>query len=302
MTILWTKVSGPGSVVFADATSPTTTVTFSTGGVYVLRLTADEGNGPLSDDVEIAVSCALGSATSAQIIYAALRLCVLGLTRAGRGPSTEQLTDGLARLNDMLTTWALEDLLIYTIDRTVQDLDAGTANYTIGDGGDIDIPRPDWILGANLILDANAVPTTETEIDVFTDQEWEGVPQKDLTNTLVRGIYYDHGWSAGLGRVYVSPVPTIGTTQLVLYSLRAISAFTDLTTCRAFPPGYAELLRYELALRLAPEFGGLKDPALARDLATAALARVKKSNIRPVEAMLDWRVPGRGASVQEARG
>ncbi len=41
----WTKVSGPGNVVFANAASPATTVTFDQPGTYVLRLTASNANG-----------------------------------------------------------------------------------------------------------------------------------------------------------------------------------------------------------------------------------------------------------------
>ncbi len=39
----WSKVSGPGTVTFADATAATTTATFSVTGEYVLRVTADNG-------------------------------------------------------------------------------------------------------------------------------------------------------------------------------------------------------------------------------------------------------------------
>ncbi|MEM7079725.1 MAG: LamG-like jellyroll fold domain-containing protein, partial [Pseudomonadota bacterium] len=49
----WSMVSGPGSVTFADATQPMTTATFSTSGVYTLRLSADDGEFVSSDDVVI---------------------------------------------------------------------------------------------------------------------------------------------------------------------------------------------------------------------------------------------------------
>jgi DUF1680 family protein len=41
--VVWSKASGPGEVVFADAHSPETTATFSSPGEYVLRLTAGKG-------------------------------------------------------------------------------------------------------------------------------------------------------------------------------------------------------------------------------------------------------------------
>ncbi len=52
----WTKVSGPGTVTFADATNPVTTATFSAAGEYVLRLTANDSALIGSDDVQITVN------------------------------------------------------------------------------------------------------------------------------------------------------------------------------------------------------------------------------------------------------
>ena len=51
----WSKLSGPGTVIFADATAPVTTATFSKPGTYVLRLTANDTAVSVSDDATIAV-------------------------------------------------------------------------------------------------------------------------------------------------------------------------------------------------------------------------------------------------------
>lgn len=51
----WSKVSGPGTVTFTDASSAITSATFSTDGGYVLRLTADDGSLSANDDVAITV-------------------------------------------------------------------------------------------------------------------------------------------------------------------------------------------------------------------------------------------------------
>lgn len=53
LTYLWTKVSGPGTATFDDATDPTTNVTVDTPGVYVLRLTASDSVLNGSDDITI---------------------------------------------------------------------------------------------------------------------------------------------------------------------------------------------------------------------------------------------------------
>jgi len=52
----WSKVSGPGSVTFADSHSPTTSVTFGAPGVYTLRLSATDSQFSASDDVTISLS------------------------------------------------------------------------------------------------------------------------------------------------------------------------------------------------------------------------------------------------------
>ncbi|HYG74467.1 MAG TPA: nucleoside hydrolase-like domain-containing protein [Planctomycetota bacterium] len=60
LTVSWSKVSGPGTVTFASATSIDTTATFSTVGVYTLRLTASDTAEVTSDDVVISVVSAGG--------------------------------------------------------------------------------------------------------------------------------------------------------------------------------------------------------------------------------------------------
>lgn len=42
VTVLWTKISGPGEVTFADPAAINTTATFSVPGVYVLELVATD--------------------------------------------------------------------------------------------------------------------------------------------------------------------------------------------------------------------------------------------------------------------
>ncbi|MEM7125161.1 MAG: hypothetical protein AAF702_02465 [Chloroflexota bacterium] len=55
-TARWTHIEGEGTVTFADENSAVTTATFSQPGVYVLRLTADDGELTASSDITITVS------------------------------------------------------------------------------------------------------------------------------------------------------------------------------------------------------------------------------------------------------
>jgi lysophospholipase L1-like esterase len=56
LDLLWSKVSGPGTVIFGDAFAQSTSATFSGTGVYVLRLTADDTLLSASDDVTVTVA------------------------------------------------------------------------------------------------------------------------------------------------------------------------------------------------------------------------------------------------------
>ena len=53
LTVVWSIVSGPGTVVFGDAVTTNSTATFSTNGVYGLRLTADDSIATNHSDVTV---------------------------------------------------------------------------------------------------------------------------------------------------------------------------------------------------------------------------------------------------------
>ena len=51
----WSQISGPGTVVFANPNVPATTATFPVLGIYVLRLSANDGELSASKDMQITV-------------------------------------------------------------------------------------------------------------------------------------------------------------------------------------------------------------------------------------------------------
>ncbi|MEE9344048.1 MAG: hypothetical protein V3U88_00410 [Methylococcales bacterium] len=54
----WSKVNGPGTVIFADTNAVDTTTSFDTEGTYVLRLTADDGSQSVFDELTVIVNAA----------------------------------------------------------------------------------------------------------------------------------------------------------------------------------------------------------------------------------------------------
>ena len=59
LTTTWSKISGPGTVTFGDASAVDTTASFSTAGTYVLRLSAFDGQFTASDDVTVTVDLSI---------------------------------------------------------------------------------------------------------------------------------------------------------------------------------------------------------------------------------------------------
>jgi hypothetical protein len=63
VTTLWSQVSGPGTVTFADPNAVDTMASFSIAGTYVLRLTADDGALSAFDELTVTVYEAGGVVT-----------------------------------------------------------------------------------------------------------------------------------------------------------------------------------------------------------------------------------------------
>lgn len=191
--------------------------------------------------------------TGTQWVTAALK--TLNAVAAEETPTAAEFADALERGNDWIDALGLEDLTIFFLLRSVFPLTANTASYTIGTGGVFNIARPTTIAAAGLILNTGTVPPLELPIDVFTDQQWEGITQKSFAATYPTGIHFNYGWTNGLATIEPYPIANQNLSSLVLYTPSALVEMT-LAGNVTFPPGYRRLLRYGLARELAPEFGG----------------------------------------------
>ena len=92
--------------------------------------------------------------TALDVITGALQ--DLGQVQAGEALNADDAVDAFSTLNDLADALSAERLWLYTIGRTAHTLASGTASYTIGSGGVINIDRPIWIDRAGLILDTTA--------------------------------------------------------------------------------------------------------------------------------------------------
>jgi len=233
--------------------------------------------------------------------FAAAALKLLGVIDPTEDPSAEDGETAFDVLNRWVDGLGTQRRTIYFLARTTLTLVSGTASYTIGTGGTINIVRPLWIDHAGLILDTGATTPVETSIRVFSDDEYEAWPQKTFQSTYAQGIWYDHNWSAGLGRVYPLPIPNVGTTQLVLYTPTALTEFADQSTVYTFPPGYRRAIVYNLAMELSAHYPGATPPQNLSKLAADSLSDIKRGNFRPSHVVIDGALTRRVGTLSRMR-
>lgn len=211
--------------------------------------------------------------TALDIIQSALRLD--GILASGETPQADEAADALQVLNDMLDQWNAERLMVFTIGRQVFNIISGQQTYTMGSGGDFNVPRPAKIESVSIINLQNPQQPMELPIELLNEAGWQAIPVKVVTSTIAQAVYDDGGFP--LRNLSYWPVPSTGA-QTAIYTWTALDEFANLTTSHTFPPGYAKALRYNLALDLAPEYGKEVSSVVAAQ-AIVAKAIVKSINI-----------------------
>lgn len=186
-------------------------------------------------------------------------LLLLGATSSAEALPADVAQDALAALNDMVASWSLERFNIYHTPRLEVPMVPGQAVYTWGlPGGAIAQPRPLRLESALYQL-AGDVPQ-EWPIAVWTQAEYEqGVWLKQLASLYPVGVYLESSYP--LARLHVYTVPQEACT-LILFPWLPLTGFPTLDTPVSLPEGYARLLRYALAIEVAPEFGIEPSPAI----------------------------------------
>jgi hypothetical protein len=171
-TTNWTKVSGPGTVTFGDATALSTTATFSQSGVYTLRLTADDSVLTTTDDIVITVNPVPGEAaldfggTNAYVNFgnpAKLHLSTFTVEtrfrRDGNGATTSTGNGGVVNAIPLVTRGRGE----------AENANADT-NFFLGIDDSTDVLAADFEEGATGSSPSQNHPVLGTT--VITNNEW----------------------------------------------------------------------------------------------------------------------------------
>lgn len=218
----------------------------------------------------------------------------LGVLAANESPPAADANYCLSTLNRLVDQWAAERLMMYAVTRSTWAITSGDGSYTIGSGGNINIPWPVYVQNVQFVDESTDAPYTEYPMSMLTDDAWAAVPQKDLESNLPTCWYLDRAYALGLGNLRLWPIPTNSDLVGVIYAATQVSEFTALTQTVYLPPGYRELIVTALAARIAPAFNQTGMVPALNDVADKAKRIVKTSNTRILDMSFDSAVLPQG--------
>lgn len=206
--------------------------------------------------------------------------------------------DGLAMLNELLEMANTTQSTIYQISPTRVPITVAKGAYTLGPGGDWDMPRPIGIDRLVFNTEANDWPMTR-----FSDQEWQDISPKSLQSSISSSWHDDGGYPLRLINLF--PVPSYAGRTIDIYQWSALAQVATLDDVVDFPPLYLRFLRYHTAISLAPEY---EQPVSQQILAlyTEVKAALQRLNTRidplRVDFALTWPQNTRGWVTDILRG
>jgi hypothetical protein len=200
-------------------------------------------------------------ATAATFITAALRK--IGVSDPGETLSSAKMNGGLEALNDMLSSWSAEGILVYA--NTQENFSLTSAqSYTIGTGGIFNTVVPIEIVSAFTRIGNNDYPC-----DIVTVDEYNSISDKTVSGSYPELIAFRR--SGTLGKIYAYPVST-GT--LYLENRKLLQQFALSSTTFTMPEESSLAIKTNLSVVLAPEYGKQVDQNLA-DQASKTKATLK---------------------------
>jgi hypothetical protein len=203
--------------------------------------------------------------TASQIIKRSLRL--INVLASGETPDASMQADSLEAMNAMLDAWRTESLMVYAM-RTESLTLTGASSYTIGASGDLNTTRPIKIEEAYWRSGDIDYP-----IQIAQSLSYARIADK-TTSGDPDWLYYEPAYP--LGTLFLHPIPTSGTLKLVTWvPLTSFIASDEVS----LPPGYLEAITYQLAMRLAAEYGR-PIPQEVAAIGSAAKKDIKRMNFR----------------------
>lgn len=263
-------------------------ITFTFTGSGAISVSKEIGTLTAAQQASLTASTTPGAIAVSSIINTALtRINVLQPSVVA---TADQQNFALTLLNFLLDSWAAERLtqpfILVTTWSLTSTKGTPTNPYTVGVGGDINVPRPAYIDHINWRDDSLTVPL-ERPLTPLTRDAYAAIPLKTLTNTLPGAWYYQPTFTNNLGSLYLWMIPTQAQLTGVMYAPSAIAQFGHATDTVILPPAYLFALEENLAVLCASTFRENLPPD---PLLVQSAARLKAAMQRPNTELLDMSV------------
>jgi hypothetical protein len=174
----------------------------------------------------------------------------IGALSSGETIEVVRQIEALHALQSLLRSWgAISNNVFASIKENVS-LVPGQSEYTWGASGNISSARPNQVTGA-YVLDISGVTHP---VDIITEGKYRSISVKGTTSRPF-ALYFHAEYP--LAKLYLYPTPD-SAEVLYLDSYKPFtetSSFGLTTDTLVFPGYYEEPMIYNLAIRLAPEYG-----------------------------------------------
>lgn len=207
-----------------------------------------------------------------------LALKSAGILGVGQSALAEDNNDAFDVLNAMVGSWAVDRWLIFQeLDKAVTI--TGSQTYTIGPGGDIDVPRCDRIEAAYFrqfpTNNCNVGPVDFPLRIIQSMEDYSQIALKTLTTWPV-ALFFDSGNPGGI--LYPVPIPNIVPSELHVIIKQNIAQFASLVQSISLPQEYIEPLWTNLTIRLCAIYPGAVLTPVVAGLAKASLSKLRMAN------------------------
>ena len=278
----WILDYGAGVTLGANSNTSTSTTTFVSGGTLGMtalitnRITTAGGR---TLDWQMSLSIATEDTTliiprDRTVLDVITKAMIhIGALASGETPNANEAQDGLDAFNDVIDTWALENLMVYGSETALVYTIAGQARYTVGIGANWSVSRP----VDNLDYAYCTVQGVDYPMEVWTQAEYDAVPLKTQQQTIIQRIAYINEYPLGVAYLWPTPLSAVP----VKLSYRQLLTYADsVGQVVAMPPGYVRALQYAVAVELTPQYGGAIDVSTQ---ARSTMAKIKRANsVRPI--------------------
>lgn len=210
----------------------------------------------------------------------------LGVLADGKSPSASQALGGLGKLNDMLDAWNNSPLMVYGASSSILPFVANQQIYTIGVGGNLNIPYPSNKIQSAYVRDTSLPLAQQMDypLYLYNNQEWADVRFKGLSADWPNwGVWFDYNYP--LINAYMNPIPSGSQYSMVIW-VPGIIANLTLDQVVALPAGYKRCISSNLCPELEGSYG-VQTPDRILEIAKDSMANIKVSNLQINELVID---------------